>query len=143
MEPVILIALVDETLRNTYGLFFAEQGYRVLTASGRQECVHKVQWMEPEVLVVDEELWIGMNGAQAKSHDSKVNWPCVVLITSENSDRRPKPQSAPVVACLKKPVDIARLLEEVTDARGNSLYTSGKVAQEPAMPSGVGVPSRL
>src|SRR5262245_30908010 len=123
MEPVILIALVDETLRDMYGLLFAEQGYRVLTTSKVLECLHKVRWLAPEVLVLDEELWDGEDGLLAISGED-VLWPSVVLLTHPKSRRQDDTPLLPVAACLERPVDFTRLFEEVTEARKNSPYGS-------------------
>jgi DNA-binding response OmpR family regulator len=97
MEPVILIALVNETLRETYGLLFAEQGYRVLTASTVLECLHKVRRTAPEVLLLDEELWGGGDGVLAISGED-ILWPSVVLLTSRKANLRDDLQSPEVVA---------------------------------------------
>ena len=128
MDPVILIALVDETLRDTYGLLFAEQGYRVLTTSKVLECLHKVRWLAPEVLVLDEELWDGEEGMLAISGED-VLWPSVVLLTRRSGwqDEIPLP---PVVACLQRPVDFGRLLEEVMEARRISFLSGGTGTSE-------------
>ena len=128
MDPVILIALVDETLRDTYGLLFAEQGYQVLTTSKVLECLHKVRWLAPEVLVLDEELWDGEEGMLAISGED-VLWPSVVLLTRRSGwqDEIPLP---PVVACLQRPVDFGRLLEEVMEARRISFLSGGTGTSE-------------
>jgi hypothetical protein len=128
MEPVILIALVDGARRETYGLFFAEQGYRVLTASTVLECLHKVRWQAPEVLVLDEELWDGEEGVLALSGED-ILWPSVVLLTPEQSNWRDDFQSRPVVACIERPVNFSRLLEDVISARRVSLYANGNAAR--------------
>jgi DNA-binding response OmpR family regulator len=127
VEPVILIALVNETLRETYGLLFAEQGYRVLTASTVLECLHKVRWTAPEVLLLDEDLWGGGEGVLAISGED-ILWPSVVLLTSRRANLRDDLQSPPVVASLGRPVDFASLLESVTAARRIFLYTGGRAA---------------
>jgi hypothetical protein len=123
---VILVALVDETLRDAYGLLFAEQGYRVITTSRVLECLHKVRWTAPEVLVVDEELWSGWEGVLAISGED-ISWPSVVLLTPARCDCRDELQSPPVVTCLKRPVDFGSLLEEVTEARRIFHYTGGSL----------------
>jgi len=142
MEPVILIALVNETLRDAYGLLFAEQGYRVLTSSRVLECLHKVRWLAPEVLVVDEEFWGGEDGLLAISGED-VQWPSVVILHRMGSNGQDEIPLPPVVACLERPADFARLVEEVTEARRIFLYTGGNAAQGPSMHSRVEVPSRL
>lgn len=145
MEPVILIAVADESLRITYGLLFAEQGYRVVTASGGPDCLNKVCRVAPEVLVLDKELlWGGGEGViEVLRSGGNTLWPPIVLLTHEKSDVLHKFQPAPVVACLEKPVDLATLLNEVENARRDSQYAGGVAAQGPAMPESVEVPSRL
>jgi len=140
MEPVILIALVNESRRETYGLFFAEQGYRVLTASTVLECLHKVRWQAPEVLVLDEELWSGEEGLLAISGED-ILWPSVVLLTPERSNESADFQSPPVVACMERPVDFGMLLEDVAAARRVFHYTGGSAARESLMQSSAGPPS--
>jgi hypothetical protein len=123
VEPVILIALVNETRREDYGLLFAEQGYRVLTASTVLECLHKVRWTAPEVLVLDEELWDGEDGILAISGED-VLWPSVVLLTHRRSGWQDEIPLSPVVARLESPVDSGRLLEEVMEARRISFLSA-------------------
>jgi hypothetical protein len=142
MDPVILLALLNETLRDAYGLLFAEQGYRVLTASKVLECLHKVRYMAPEVLVLDEELWAGEDGLWAISGED-VLWPSVVLLMARGSETRYEIPVPPVVTCLERPADFGQLLDEVTEARRIFLFTGGNAAQGSAMHRGVGVPSRL
>ena len=127
MEPVILIAVANETQREAYGLLFAEQGYRVLTASSVLECLHKVRWTAPEVLVIDEELWDGWEGVLAISGED-ISWPSVVLLTPEGGNGRNVIQLPPVVTCLERPVDFDSLVEEVTEARRIFLYTGGRAS---------------
>ena len=127
MEPAILIALVNESLRDAYGLLLAEQGYRVLTASTILECLHKVRWTAPEVLLLDEELWDGGEGLLAISGED-ILWPSVVLLTPEGSNRQEGLPSPPVVACIDRPVDFRSLLEEVTAARRIFHFTGGSAA---------------
>jgi hypothetical protein len=142
MEPVILIALVNDTLRDAYGLLFAEQGYRVLTASRVLECLHKVRWLAPEVLIVDEEFWCGEEGLLAISGED-VQWPSVVILHRTGSSWQNEIPLPPVVACLERPADFAQLVEEVTEARRIFLYTGGNAAQGSATHNRVEVPSRL
>jgi hypothetical protein len=125
MEPVILIAVVNETLREAYGLLFAEQGYRVVTASTVLQCLHKLRWTAPEVLIIDEELWGGWEGVLAISGED-ISWPSVVLLTPKGCDWRHEVQWPPVVTCLERPVSFDRLAEEVTEARRIFLYTGGR-----------------
>jgi hypothetical protein len=127
VEPVILIAVANETQREAYGLLFAEQGYRVLTASRALECLHKVRWTAPEVLIVDDELWGGWDGVLAISGED-ISWPSVVLITPEGSNGRDEIQLPPIVTCLERPVDFDSLVEEVTEARRIFLYTGGRAS---------------
>jgi FixJ family two-component response regulator len=143
MEPVILLALADETLRNACGLLFAEQGYRVVTARGGSECLNKVRWVAPDVLILDEELWAGQEGVQANSQSCNVPWPPVVLLNGKKSNGHGMLQPAPVVACLKRPVEFGDLFDQVEIARKNSQTAGGRAAQGPAMRSGVEVPPRL
>jgi len=145
MEPVLLIAVADEALRITYGLLFAEQGYRVVTASGGPDCLNKVCRVAPEVLVLDKELlWGGGEGVlEILRSGGNTVWPPIVLLTHEKSDVLHNFQPAPVVACLRKPVEFATLLHEVEIARSDSQYAGGNAAQGSTMPRGVEVPSRL
>jgi hypothetical protein len=142
MDPVILIAFVNESRRETYGLFFAEQGYRVLTASTVLECLHKVRWQAPEVLVLDEELWGGEEGLLAISGED-ILWPSVVLLTPEPSDWRDDFDSPPVVASIERPVNLGDLLENVATARRVFFYTGGSEARESLTPSSVWLPSAI
>jgi hypothetical protein len=138
VEPVILIGLVNEILREAYGLLFAQHGYRVLTASRVLECLHKVRCAGPEVLLVDEELWCGTEMVLGIS-GADVAWPPVVLLTPEGSYWRDGVQSLPVVTCLEKPVDFGRLSEEVTRARRIFFYTADGPACGQTMGSNIGV----
>jgi DNA-binding NtrC family response regulator len=140
LDPVILIALVNETLRDAYGLLFAEQGYRVLTASRVLECLHKVRWLAPEVLVMDVELWGGEEGLVAISGGDVV-WPSVVIINPRGSDWQDEIPLPPVVSCLERPVDFDKLLDEVTEARRIFHCTGGNAALGPAMRTSIGLTS--
>ncbi len=144
-EPVILIAVADETLRNAYGLLLAEQGYRVVTASGGPECVSKVCWVAPEVLILDKELlWGGGDGVlEVLRGNGTTLWPPVILLTHEKSDGLHKSQLAPVVACLRKPVEFGDLVEHVEIARMNCQTAGGKAAHRAAMQRADGLPPRL
>jgi DNA-binding NtrC family response regulator len=142
MEPVILIAVANENLRDAYGLLFAEQGYRVITASRILECLHKVRWLAPEVLLLDEELWGGRDGLMAISGED-VYWPSVVLLTPNGAENQDDIPLHPVVACLERPVDLGPLLDTVTEARKIYLYTRGTATPESAMQSRVGASSCL
>src|SRR5260370_42120439 len=131
MEPVILIAVADESLRITYGLLLAEQGYRVVTATGGLDCLNKLCRVIPEVLILDKELlWGGGEGVLEVLRGGGGNtvWPPVVLLTHEMSDGLHKAQPAPVVACLRKPVSFGTLLEGVEIARRDFQYTGGDAA---------------
>jgi len=139
MEPVVLIAVVNETLREAYGLLFAQQGYRVVTSSTVLQCLHKVRWTAPEVLIIDEELWDGWEGVLAISGED-ISWPSVVLLTPQGGNGRDMIQLPPVVTCLERPVDFESLIEEVTEARRIFLYTGGRAAMTQ---SRVAVPSAI
>ena len=147
MEPVILIAAADESLRTHYGLLFAERGYRVVTASGGLECLKKLCQTVPEVLILDKELlWDGGDGVLSvlRGGGSTI-WPPVVLLTSDRSDGLHQAQPLPVVSCLRKPVDFHTLLDAVEAIQSDSREAGGTAAQGPKSQSGTGVeaPSRL
>src|SRR5260370_1580290 len=113
MEPVILIAVADESLRITYGLLLAEQGYRVVTATGGLDCLNKLCRVIPEVLILDKELlWGGGEGVlEVLRGGGNTLWPPVVLLTHENSDGLHKAQPTPVGPCLRKPAGCGDSLE--------------------------------
>ena len=145
MEPVILIAVADESLRIHFGLILAEHGYRVVTASGGLECLNSLCRVVPEVLILDKELlWGGAEGVlEVLRGGGNTLWPPVILLTQDRSDRLHGAQSAPVVACLHKPVSFVELLDEIEIARSNCQNSGGRAAQGPTTRKSVGVPSRL
>jgi hypothetical protein len=104
--------------------------------------LHKVRWLAPEVLVVDEELWAGEDGLLAISGEDD-QWPSVVILNRGGSNWQDEIPLPPVVASLERPVDFARLVEEAIEARRIFLYTGGNAAQGSTMHSRVEVPSRL
>ena len=140
MEPVILIAVADESLRIHYGLLFAEQGYRVVTASGGPECLNKLCRVVPEVLILDKDLlWGGAEGVlEVLRGGGSTIWPPVVLLTSDRSDELHHAQAPPVVSCLRKPVDFGTLLEEVEAVQTRGRKEGGTAAQGSKMPTGTG-----
>src|SRR5215475_9748833 len=111
MEPVILIATADESLRTHYGMLFAEHGYRVVTVSGGLECLNKLYQAIPDMLILDQELlWGGAEGVLVLRDGGSTIWPPVVLLTGNRSDELHESQASPVVACLRKPVNFVTLL---------------------------------
>jgi CheY-like chemotaxis protein len=136
MEPVILIAVADELLRTHYGLLFAEQGYRVVTASGGLECLNKLCQTVPEVLILDKDLlWGGADGVLSVLRGGgNTIWPPVVLLTSDRSDGLHEAQPLPVVHCLWKPVGFHALLEAVESIESDGRKTGGTAAWGSKMP---------
>jgi CheY-like chemotaxis protein len=145
MEPVILIAVADESLRIHFGLLFAEHGYRVVTASGGLECLNRLCRVVPEVLILDKELlWGGAEGVlEVLRGGGNTLWPPVILLTQDRSDELHGAQAAPVVACLRKPVSFVELLEEIEIVRSNCRNSGGRAAQGPTTRKSAEVPSRL
>jgi CheY-like chemotaxis protein len=133
----------DESLRIHFGLLFAEHGYRVVTASGGLECLNRLCQAAPEVLILDKELlWGGAEGVLAVLRGSgSTIWPPVVLLTQDRSDELHQAQSAPVVACLRKPVDFVMLLEKVGAVLSSPQHAGGTAAQGSKRPKRVEVPS--
>ncbi len=145
MDPAILIAVADVLLRDSYALLFAEQGYRVVTASGGLDCLNKLCRVVPEVLVLDKELlWGGGDGVLAVLRGGgNTLWPPVILLTHDRSDGLHNAQPAPVVICLQKPIRLDDLLIKVEFVRSNGQSAFPKTAQEPALPNSIGVASRF
>jgi two-component system response regulator AtoC len=145
MDPAILIAVADESLRDSYAMLLAEQGYRVVTASGGLDCLNKLCRVVPEVLVLDKELlWGGGDGVLAVLRDGgNTLWPPVILLTQDKSDGLYNAQTAPVVMSLQKPIRLDELLDQVEIARNATKPASEKTVQGQALPNSIGVAARL
>jgi DNA-binding response OmpR family regulator len=145
MESAILIAVADESLRDSFAMLFAEEGYRVVTASGGLDCLNKLCRVIPEVLVLDKELlWGGGDGVLAVLRDGgNTIWPPVILLTHDKSDELYNAQPAPVVMCLQKPIRHDELLEKIEIVRNNGQSAPAKTAQDRVMPNSIAVASRL
>jgi DNA-binding NtrC family response regulator len=145
MESAILIAVADESMRDSYAMVFAEEGYRVVTASDGLDCLNKLCRVIPEVLVLDKELlWGGADGVLAVLRDGgNTLWPPVILLTHDKSDGLYNAQPAPVVMCLRKPIRHDELLDQVEVARNNTKSSTGKIPQGAAMPNSIRTASHL
>jgi DNA-binding response OmpR family regulator len=119
MKPSLLIAEGDTELRELYGKFFAERSYDVATAADGLECLEKLRWRMPAVLVLDRGLrWGGGDGVLAWLREGgAVSSVAVVLTTAAGSvSDVAEDIGPPVVRFLPKPFALMTLLETVRSA---------------------------
>jgi CheY-like chemotaxis protein len=118
VRPVVLVTDSDPELADLFRLFLVEMGYVVETASKALECLERLRRNPPDVLVLDRELlWGGGDGVLARlREEGPVPVPAVVLTTGDDADP-PEPLGAPVVACLRKPFTLAKLLKNIANSQ--------------------------
>jgi DNA-binding NtrC family response regulator len=123
MKPMLLIADNDPELREIYQRFLFRHGYVVETAADGLECVEKLRWLMPEVLVLGLELQCGGgDGVLAWLREQPGLARASVVLTATAAC----PADAfglvrpPVVTFLPKPFKLTALLESVRDALAES-----------------------
>jgi DNA-binding response OmpR family regulator len=115
VKPILLLTEVDADLRDIYRLFLVERGFAVETASDGLECLAKLRRLDPDLLILDQDLlWGGADGVLAWMRESASDTP-VVLTTTAPRAGLPEEGMGPVVKILAKPFSLKAL---VVCARG-------------------------
>jgi CheY-like chemotaxis protein len=116
MDATLLIADGESPSRDVLERFFVQCGFRVDTACDALECVNKLRWLEPDVLVLDLDMpWGGAAGVVTLLHENRwgAEIPAVLIIGSASPAVLSQATGVPPSFCLQKPVRPERLLDWV------------------------------
>ncbi len=114
MNPVILIVDDDADIRETLGAYLDMEGYEVVLAKDGREGLDKLRAGLKPCLILLDHVMTGMNGAQFIAAVAKElpqihrNSP-ILLMTALK-----EPNVPGVTEFLKKPFNVAELIEKVT-----------------------------
>ena len=116
MSIDVLIADQDVELARLYCRFLSEKGLSAEIAETGLECLKRVHWKKPDVLVLDHDLaWGDAEGVLACLREDR--FPLPVILTSWNIASESIPLlEPPVVQCLRKFFPLPALLDEVKRA---------------------------
>src|SRR5437867_11466771 len=113
MQPLLLLTDPDPILTVVLQRCLLRRGFDVQTASAGVDCLQKLRYFEPQVLVLsDELLWGGSAGVLAFLREEADLPPLPVVLISAD-DRSPEClalMGPPVVQCLLKPFSLPMLL---------------------------------
>ncbi|HLW64667.1 MAG TPA: response regulator [Gemmataceae bacterium] len=114
MTATVLMADPDADLCDLYQIFLSDYGYEVETAADGLECVEKLRYLEPKLILLDTGLtWGGADGVLAWLRKERWLSPIPVIVTanSGNPSTVACDNDPPVIACLLKPFSADDLLE--------------------------------
>jgi two-component system response regulator CpxR len=107
----VLVVEDDNDVRNTLGEFLQDEGYEVETATNGKEALDQLGKHKPGLVLLDLMMPI-MSGWEflEKRNESKELSQVPVLVLSAVPG---KPYVPGALACLKKPIDLQRLMDFV------------------------------
>jgi DNA-binding response OmpR family regulator len=124
----VLVVDQERYLRQRYEILLASHGYDVRTAASGLDCLDKLRWFAPDVLILDlHVLWGGGEGVLAAMRDDGCLEQVPVLLTMMASSEIVTGIRSPMVEPLIKPFSPMLLLAKVRDAartRGRRLKAS-------------------
>lgn len=121
---VLMVAHSDHYLREHLVLGLEQSGFSVHNANSGVNCVEKMRYITPDVLLLDPDLlWGGGDGVLATmvTNPALVNIPVLLLVTFETNMTIVNSLRSPVCDVLMLPSSkdaIADRCIELTDARG-------------------------
>ena len=121
MKHFVLIAASDAATRIHLADGVSHGGYQVETAHDGVECVRKLRFFRPEVLILDLELlWGGYDGVLAFLREEYVGHdvPTVILVGRMPEHRVAAMVSPPVVRYVRKPITCGGLIATIQQCRG-------------------------
>jgi DNA-binding response OmpR family regulator len=114
MRPLLLIALNDSGLCDTYQHFLGKQGYEVESTCDGLECLARLRRQSPAVIILDRHLlWGGGDGILAWLREECGAAKIPVILMVDGMVDKPLP---PVKQVLRKPFPLSELLETVRSA---------------------------
>lgn len=119
MKHRLLIANRDVKWCELYQRFFTELGYEVETSSDGLDCLAKLRYAAPAMLVLDLELpWGGGDGVLAwlREESSAAKIPVLLMGPAAAGPDRGRFKESPAVEYLPKPVGLTRLLDSIRTA---------------------------
>lgn len=118
--PTVLIVDDDPDFVDMTGAVLESAGYRVLSARSGNEALASMRRQHPSLVILDlmmEGLLDGLDASRAIRLDNNLQRIPIIMVssiaTSEYAGMLPTDEDFPVDTFLSKPVDPARLLEEV------------------------------
>ncbi|HEY8279294.1 MAG TPA: response regulator [Bdellovibrionota bacterium] len=107
----VLVVEDDSDVRSSLGEFLSEEGYHVETAANGKEALLQLEKHKPGLVLLDLMMPV-MNGWEFLEHKNKTpelsDVPVLVLSAVPG-----KPYVPGALACLKKPIDLQRLMDFV------------------------------
>ena len=110
MKTVLLVE-DDSDLRSALGDFLSNEGYEVKTAANGSEALRSLEQEHPGLVLLDLMMPV-MNGwefLERKRHSQELARLPVLVLSAVPG----KPYVPGALACLKKPIDLQRLLDFV------------------------------
>lgn len=107
----VLVVEDDNDVRDTLGEFLADEGYQVETATNGQEALEHLKQHKPGLVLLDLMMPI-MNGwefLEKRNSDKELSRVPVLVLSAVPG----KPYVPGALACLKKPIDLHRLMDFV------------------------------
>lgn len=107
----VLVVEDDVDVRATLGDFLSEEGYEVETATNGQEALSQLAKHKPGIVLLDLMMPV-MNGwefLERRNTDKELSQVPVLVLSAVPG----KPYVPGALACLKKPIDLHRLMDFV------------------------------
>jgi len=115
-QDALLIAVVDdeESVRKALGRLISAAGFNAQTFSSGQEFLRSVQQQPPHCVVLDLRM-PQMSGfdVQAALLQAGARLPVVAVTGDDSPDTRARAMRQGAIACLRKPVDDAMLMDAI------------------------------
>jgi CheY-like chemotaxis protein len=118
----VLVVDDDEVIRQLIAVNLQLEGFEVFTASDGQDCLDKVEEVQPDVITLDVMMprldgWVTATQLRRNPQTSKIK---VVLITARaQEDDKDRGRQVGVDAYLTKPFDPGEMIRVVRELAGN------------------------
>ena len=116
MDARVVIADAPSPSRHRMAHLLHQSGFHVETASDALECLGKLRWLEPEILVVGLELsWGGAAAVVAFLNEShfELRIPTIIVVGDAPPAVLARRTGVPLSACFQKPLRLELLLDRV------------------------------
>ncbi|MBI2480131.1 MAG: response regulator [Planctomycetia bacterium] len=115
-RPRILIVDADENLLETYERYFDQRAWSLATAISGMDCLEKLRFFTPDVLVLEPEIpWGGGSGVLAYMRDNAVlsQVPVIVVTKAWDSEELLRISDFTLSEFLVKPVSVETLAKRI------------------------------
>lgn len=108
---MVLVVEDDRDVRSTLNDFLQEEGYEVETATNGKEALERLEKRKPGLVLLDLMMPVmsGWEFLEKRNHDHELSKVPVLVLSAVPG----KPYVPGALACLKKPIDLQRLMDFV------------------------------